>query len=237
MICIGILEDEAAQRQLLWDYLNRFCQERSVRANVEVFGDSRAFFENAVQYDILLLDIFLGDGQMNGMEVARRVRQTDPDVLMLFVTNLAHFALSGYQVNAFDFLIKPVDYRAFEEKLSRALNHLEARKAMRLTLRTRGGLTRLNVNAIQYVEVRGHSITFHTEAGLVKAGGTMAKVEAMLQEEDFFRCHVAYLVNLHKVDGVDKLNAIVGGEAVPISRHRRKDFMQALVDCLGGELV
>lgn len=237
MICIGILEDEASQRQLLWNYLERLCEERGVRVNVELFGDSRTFLENATQYDILLLDIFLGDGQVSGFEVARRVREKDQDVMVIFITNLAHFALRGYSVNAFDFLIKPVDYRAFEDKLGRALSRLEARKAKRLTLRTRGGLTCLNVEAIRYVEVRGHGILFHTGEGTLETSGTMVKVENALQGESFFRCHVAYLVNLRQVDKVDRLAAIVGGEAIPISRHRRAAFLQALVDYLGGEFM
>lgn len=237
MICIGILEDEAAQRQLLWDYLEKLSEERGARMNVEVFGDSRTFLENAVQYDILLLDIFLGEGQPTGFEVAQRVRERDQDVMVLFITNLAHFALRGYSVNAFDFIIKPVSYPAFREKMGRALDRLEASKEKKLTLRTRGGLTRLSTGAILFVEVRGHSITFHTRDGLVETGGAMSKVEAMLEGEDFFRCHVAYLVNLRQVDAVDRAGAVVGGETVPISRHRRKAFMQALVDCLGGELL
>ena len=236
MICVGILEDEIAQQQLLVSYLERLSQERDERINVELFSDAQTFLENAVHYDILLLDIFLGENEKTGFDVAEAVRAKDRNVLILFITNLAQYAVKGYAVNAFDFVVKPVSYPDFQGKLNRAFDYLAPDCAAYITVKTQGGIVRLDVSTIEYVEVRLHNITFHTDKGQVSSSGSMTAIEAMLPENTFFRCHVAYLVNLKCVQNVDRLTAQVGEANLPISRHRRKEFMKALVNCLRDEM-
>lgn len=99
------------------------------------------------------------------------------------------------------------------------------------------GLTRLDVNQITYVETDGHAVSIYTEKGVYRLRQSMRGMEELLGKYGFFRCNSCYLVNLRHVERVENGGAIVGGQALTISRPRHKAFMEALTKYLGGAKV
>ena len=191
----------------------------------EIVSDYRAV------YDIILLDIEMQ--RMDGMTAAEAIRKVDKDVILILITNMAQCAIRGYAVDALDYVLKPVSYFAFSQRLERAIGRMKRRARRYMTIAIRGGARKLDISRILYVESQGHNLLFVTDGEEHTTTGTIREVEEKLESFGFFRCNKGCLVNLEHVDGVRDGCAIVGGHALPISRGRKNEFLAALTDYVG----
>ena len=153
--------------------------------------------------------------------------------MIIFITNMAQYAIRGYAVDALDYVLKPVSYFAFSQRLSRAIGRMKKRARRFMTISIRGGAQKLDIDKIYYVESQGHNLIFHTASGDHTTSGTMKDVEEKLEQLHFCRCNKGYLVNLEHVDGVRDGCALVNGTELLISRGRKNEFMEALTDYVG----
>ena len=230
---IAIVEDEICYVQQLQEYIERFSKESGERFEVSCFTDGAALVEKfKAQFDMILLDIELP--LMDGMTAAEVIRQSDPEVVIIFITNMAQYAIRGYAVDALDYLLKPVNYFVFSQRFARALGRMKKKERYYITIAVKGGTMKLEAGSIFYVESQGHNLIFHTRTGIMKGRGVLKEIEQLLAEHDFFRCNNGYLVNLEYVDGVRDGNAIVNGEALLISRPRKAEFLEALAKYMAG---
>ena len=164
---------------------------------------------------------------MDGMSAAEEIRRADPEVLIIFITNSPQYAIKGYAVQALDYILKPLSYYAFCQRMNHVRELLGRRQKHFLTVPCAGGVQKLDVSDIYYVEICDHDLLFHTKQGKVHSTGSMRDVEQKLPPENFFRSSKAYLVNLEHVDGIQDEDAIVNGERVQISRAKRKAVLAA----------
>lgn len=120
-IRIGVVEDDPASCQLVLDYLNRYQKENGEQFTVSVFDDGARIVEKySPVYDILLLDIEMKE--MDGMEAARRIRERDDKVVIIFITAAPQYAISGYEVRALSYLLKPLPWFAFSQELKKSID-------------------------------------------------------------------------------------------------------------------
>ena len=182
-------------------------------------------------YDLILMDIEMTF--MDGMSAAEEIRRADPEVLIIFITNSPQYAIKGYAVQALDYILKPLSYYAFCQRMNYVRELLGRRQKHFLTVPCAGGVQKLDASDIYYVEICDHDLLFHTKQGEVHSTGSMRDVEQKLPPENFFRSSKAYLVNLEHVDGIQDEDAIVNGERVQISRAKRKAFLAALNHYMG----
>ena len=237
MYHIAIVDDEKSFSDTIKEYVNQYQEENSGTFQVSVF-------ENGVEllasyhygYDLILLDIEMPG--MNGMEVAQKIRDMDDDVVLMFITNMAQYAIHGYSVGALDFVTKPLNYYTFSMKLSRALKRVQKKeneqKSIVLTLPD--GLKKLDIKQIYFVEVQNRMLYYHTAEKVYKIKGTMQSVEQVLAPHAFVKCNHWYIVNLLHVKEVKKNLVVVGEHELEISRRNKKAFMQALTEYLGGNV-
>lgn len=120
MYHVAIVEDEASFATQLQEYLKQYEEENDVRFKISVFGDGAEILEDYQPlYDIILLDIEMP--KVNGMKAAEQIRAQDADVTLMFITNMANYAIRGYEVGALDFVMKPINYYTFSMKMTRVL--------------------------------------------------------------------------------------------------------------------
>ena len=234
MTRIAIVEDEAAVREQLAGYVQRYTRQYGIQFEVTMFTDGVEILEDyRPVYDIIFLDVEMQ--HLDGMETARRIRELDSDVLLIFITNMAQYAIKGYAVGALDYVLKPVPYFAFSQQLQKAVNQLAKRTRHYLAVSVDGGMRRLDAATIYYIESEGHRVHFYTEDGDFSAPGALKALEEKLTGRLFARCNSGYLVNLAQVSGVQQNTVQVGPHELQISRPKRRAFLAALADYIGGE--
>lgn len=227
MIRIAVVEDEQIYRNQITEYLQRYEKESKEKLQVHVYRDGDDILETyRAQFDIILMDIQMKF--VDGMTAAEEIRRQDAEVILIFITNMTQYAIQGYQVDAMDYVLKPVSYFSFSQKLSKAIEKLQKRRSRHITVQVKGGVQRIAAADIYYVESQGHTLYYHTKNGTVVSSGTMKSAEEMLGAAHFSRGNKGYLINLEHVEGVKDKCAQVNGEQLLLSRQGMKKFMQDL---------
>jgi DNA-binding LytR/AlgR family response regulator len=230
---IAIVEDEQQHIDHLKKNLLTYQEKHHVIFDIDCFNDGYEIIdEYKSDYDIIFLDIELV--HLNGMDTAERVRKFDDHVTIIFVTNLAHFAIRGYEVNAHSFLVKPVSYFKFEREIEKALKKIANKSQQFIIVQTDEGLRKVPIFDVIYIESMKHELIINTIDGTYNLWGTLKEMEQKLSSLDFFRSNYCYLVNLARVKGIDGDYVLLDGVRLKISRSRKKDFMEALTDYFRG---
>ena len=229
MLHIAIAEDERSERSQLEAQIRQFIEEHGLRAEIHGFELAQPLLDSYASgehYDIILLDIQMPG--IDGMTAAASIRNVDPDVLIIFITSMAQYAVQGYKVNAFDFLVKPVTQEALTACLLRALRLLKRRMPSSLHVRSGAEVRIVPVERILYAEHRNHRTLLCTQEEEIPCSCSIRALEEQLLPHGFFRCHSAFMVNLAKVERLVGADMIVGSHCLPLSKHRRKQFLSAL---------
>ncbi len=237
MIRIAIVEDDAKQEEELRAYLTKYFSDLHRPIDISSFDRADGFlsiFEKN-KYNMIFMDIEMPG--TNGMEASKLLRQKDEEVLLFFVTNLAQYALESYEVSAFDYIVKPVNYYNLALKMKRALRILKSTENLTLIINASEGQRKISASDIRYVEVMGHNVTYHTTQGNIFVGyDSLRSIRAKLEPYDFALCDRSFLVNLKYVTGVSKENLYLGKEVLKIAKSRRAEFMLALTKYFSDEV-
>ena len=227
MIHIALVEDEEEYRKEFLSYLRRYEQESGRQFRISVFPDGEDIISSyKADYDLILMDIAMRF--MDGMTAAEKIRELDQEVVIIFITNMPQFVMKGYAVDALDYVLKPVNYFAFSQRIERAISRMSRRREQYFTVPVRGGIRKLSVSNILYVEVQDHDLLFHTRNESILTRGSLAEVEAKLGNAGFFRCNKYCLVNLAFADSLQGIDLVVAGEHIQVSRAKKKAVLDAL---------
>lgn len=208
-------------------YLDRLAAEKKLSFEVSCFKNAVIFLEHYTSdYHLIFMDIRMP--YLNGMDAAHHLRELDPEVLLIFVTNMAQYAVKGYEVSAFDYIVKPVTYPDFALKMARALRKLAQQKAgPEIVVTTIDGTVRLSTDEIRYLETQGHHLIYHMESDKTHIQyATLSSVEKKLADYHFVRSNSCYLVNLKHVQRIKGYTVLVDGIELQISQPRKKEFMR-----------
>lgn len=200
---LAIIEDEQVHTDLLSQYVEMWSKDRNIPVAITPFSSAESFlftWEEQRDFDVLLVDIQMKE--MTGMEMAKRVREQDPDIAIIFTTGIADYMEEGYEVEAMHYLLKPVS----REKLCQCMDRVLQRESHEqfLLVKTKEETLKLSVKAIMYVEAMGHGcmIEFCSQTGRtfqVEAAESISELEKRLSAIDFVRCHRAYLCRIDKI--------------------------------------
>ena len=173
--------------------------------------------------------------ELSGMDLARRIRTFDEQLCIIFISNMPQYALAGYEVHAFNFLVKPFGYPAFCKGIDPAIRRLIAAQTETVSLRTDAGFIRLLVRDILFAETLDHKLLLHLINGNnLVCYCSMNELEKSLQGKSFFRCHISFLINLAAIQQLGAGEVVLrSGAVVPVSRHRKKELMQAIAKYAG----
>jgi len=230
---MAVVDDEKKATDLLDGYIKRFEIENNISIQVSVFHNPNDFLNNySRDYDLVLMDIEMPG--LDGIETARELRRMDSRVVLMFITNMAQYAISGYEVEAVDYVIKPVSYPDFALKIQKAKRYIDRNQDKKLTLNTQEGVTNLHVSDIYYIEVVSHYLIYHTVNGNYKVRGAMKEIEESLEKYHFVRSNHCYLINLKYVESIYGSCVKVGGDELQISRNKKNEFLMKFTRYVGG---
>ncbi len=232
MLRIAVVDDEKVYIDQITEYIEQYAKEKNRDIQTETFSDGDVLLkEYRSQYDIILLDIEMS--VMSGMDTAREIRKINQDVVLVFITNMAQYAINGYEVGALDYVLKPLNYYTFSVRLERAIQRVKKRQPEEILLNLPDGIKRLKADSIYYIEVQNRMLHYHTKEGVFVVRGTLQSAEELLRESHFVRCNHWYLVNLQYVSEIRRNLVIVAGDELEISRRNKTAFLSALTDYMG----
>lgn len=232
---IIIVEDEKQHADRLEGLLHTYQKtHRDIVFDIKRYNNPHRFLaEYACDADIIFLDIQMPD--IDGMTAAKKIRMMDDRVMLIFTTALAQYAIAGYEVQAFDYILKPLGADIFETKLNRALRVLNySHDEDWIDISTKTETRRIPVNQVTFIEVDNHDILIHTEHGTFRHWGSLKEYEQKLGNLHFARCNTCYLVNMKYVRCIQGDSVQVGEDLLPMSRSRRKEFLVSFAKYKGG---
>lgn len=231
---IAIIDDEKEQSDRLEELLASFLKEtdEKITFDVEVYNCSNRFIDNYIpRYDIIFLDIAMPG--IDGMTLAKKIREKDVDVKLIFVTQMAQYAIEGYQVMAYDYLVKPISKNRFFSLMKRCIRRIEEnREDTSISIKTQYGQANILLKNIRYVEVKGHLSIIHADKEY-QTWMSLSKVEDILPKEKFFRISSYFIVNLRYVKEVSGYDVYLNRDVLTVSRDKKKEFIKALTASKG----
>ena len=232
MIRIAIIEDEAPHAETLDKYIKRYSKQANEDIHVDIFMNGFDFLEKISElYDIVFMDVSMPN--MNGIECSKKYREHHGEAVIIFVTNYAKYAVNGYEVEAMDYILKPFDYFKAENRLKKAIQIVRSKETKQIFLKNDTEAIVIKTDTIKYLEVSGHSLTFHLKDRKFTIRGQISTYEKELEGCHFFRANKFYLINLKHVTGVKGVDIYFGDEVLQVSRRRKSALLCELAHYLG----
>ena len=231
---ILICDDEQECRNSVLEMLARYEKESGNSLEVSAVQSGEELMKRfSPEYDLLLLDIQMKT--LSGMNAARAIRQKGSDVPIIFITAMTEYAIEGYEVHAFGFLKKPVHYRQLAWQLDDVFAMLEKKQGINVLVQDGDTVRAYKSSEIAWAEVLGHDVQLHITDGSVQRCTTpLAKLQEQLSASGFFRAHKSFLVNMQHVRSVNIASITMrDGAEVPLSKHRKQDFLYAFAESRG----
>ena len=228
---IAIIEDSGQELSLLERCLQSYLSSRQVYRVIDTYTSGEAFLENwpSKSYDLVFLDILM-EG-ISGIEVARKIRETDSECLLIFISSSKEYARQGFEVRAFDYLLKPLSEERFQKTMDLCQNEL-AKHIRYIEVKESRTLVKIPLNEIIYTDYYNHYIQIHTAARLIRSYQQFDVFSPLLLcYPQFLCCYRNCIVNMDHVDSVDKHDFVMeNGERVPITRGNRNSIYQQYAD-------
>lgn len=238
MFRIAICEDEKVQIEYLQMLLEQWQERYDEKMTVDTYTSAEQYLfetEGKVPYDLLLLDIQMG--HMNGVELARKVREQDTKVKIIFLTGIKDYAIEGYEVGAVRYLLKPVKEAVLFSLLDKLCDEAKEQKEDFLFFQTGGVTNRVRFSEILYAESEGHYVVLKTacpeEKGQTKEWKWKENISARseeLESKGFFLLRRGLYVNLAKVEQIGKMECVLeNGEVLPVTKARYQALNEAFI--------
>lgn len=232
MFTIIICEDEKAQREQIKKYLAPILNELKVLHEFIEYETGEQLLNNYSQKaQLIFLDIQMG--KITGMETARKIREIDEEVDIIFLSGSTTYIQEGYEVNAKRYLTKPITIEEFIKQVKPCIQVALKKQEEYIWIKSGYSSYKVLMHDILYAETYGRKVNIHTKQKVYDTHISLGEIEKMLDKTQFFRCHRGYLVNLQFVEGIEKEYLSVWGNEIPISRFKIKELKKAVVETIG----
>ena len=231
-----IVEDDPVEAAKLRGHLDRYAREHDTSFSVETLSSALEFVETRHVADLIFMDINMPG--INGMEAAELLRTYDTETPLVFVTDLAQYAVRGYRVDALDFMVKPVEYADCSLRMDRAMRVVQRRAGKSLTIPTADGLRVVGLRDVLYVDILRHDRDYHVIGGeVLRNRGSLTQLEEQLVPEGFVRVSASHLVNMAQVTRVRAGSVEMSdGEEIGFGRSRKRQALETLSAYIGGSI-
>lgn len=228
LISIAICDDELYMLNHLKENIQSYMKQNNLSYNIDIFDKAEDLLCNHEKFSIIFLDIQMKD--INGIQIARKLRACGNDCFIVFVTVLNEFVYDAFEVDAINYLIKPLSNEKLYKTLDRIVMKLENNENNYITVQKGYSYWRLKISDILYCEVIKRKIYVHLKKETIDYYGTIDNLERSLPT-NFFRCHRSYIINLQSVYGYENGNAVIeNGDRIPVSRLRQHVFSEVMLE-------
>ena len=237
MCKIAIVEDELDAANTLTSFLERYGAEKGHQFWITKFGNALDFEVSHQQFDLIFMDIQMPG--INGMEAAHLMRTYDEQTPLIFVTNLAQYAVKGYEVDALDFIVKPVSYYNFRMRMDKAMRRIRRNGEKSLAINTRDGMRVVPLSGIEYVDIDRHDLAYHLvgEASPLVVYGSLKAFEEQVAGGPFVRISNCCLANMNLVRSVRGSELRMrSGVTLYFSRSRKREAIDTITAFFGGSI-
>lgn len=219
--CI-IIEDEYLARHKIIEYVSKIEALHTLGAFATLEAASKSGHIEAC--DIVLLDIDLPDG--DGLELAKRISQKNK---IIFTTAYSEYAVEGFNLNATDYLLKPIAFDRFKVSVEKAMSQLSAAKEKDglILLKQGRSLLKCKLDDVYFIKGMQEYLYWKTTTGKIITLGSLTEYAKKLVTNDFVRIHKSFIVNLTKIEQVDTKTILVNGETLPLGPSFAKRFRRA----------
>lgn len=229
MIQMAIVDDEKNVLELLKCKISKILDEMNAEAKLFCCQSGNALIKlhRKIEFNIIFLDLEMPE--TDGLETAKAIRHNDPNVVLVFVTNREDLVFDAFQYNAVAFVRK----KRLDEELAEVVEQAYRKAMTKLSVhffKTENGDICLKSDEILYFSSQGHNVRLHHKSGRsYRVFYTLEQLENIVSSESFVRCHSGILVNCGFIFSIDKeIVVLTNGEAVALSRHRKKKVKDTL---------
>ena len=239
MFCIAICDDEKIFREQMKEILLNYMEDRGVLYEVDIFESGEDFVNQGIEmskYDIIFLDINMD--QLDGIMTAKKIRENNKNMFIVFVTAFINYTLEGYKVEAFRYLLKDdanmIDsiYECLDsihEKMNHTVSWVE--------FTFKEGWKKISLDRLLYIESNLHKLEFYVMGDCIQKYtlyGTLNKIEEKLEGNNFLRVHQSYLVNMRFIKSISRYKVVLGDKIeLDIPRARYNDVKERFITYRG----
>ena len=231
MLSVAVCDDEVIECCNMARKIKDILEEVKIPCIIRQFQSGRELLQAMESFDIVFLDIMMQD--QDGMKTAKMLRERENEKILIFVSSSREYVFEAYDVEAFQYLLKPVNDRKLKRVLQKAVLKTEKRSQEFIIVSRERQKKKLFLDDIYYFEIRGRVVDAHGAEGIFTYYEQIGELESKLRDKGFFRCHKSYLLNLKYVDGYNRQEAILeNGEAIVIAKRRYEEFCQEVLKAM-----
>lgn len=229
MLSIAICDDEAMQCLRMAGMVREILDEMKILHIIRQFNSGKELLCAEEDFDIIFLDIMMRG--IDGMRTAKLLRERmKKEEILIFISASREYALEAFEVEAFWYLLKPVDEKKLRMVLQKIIGKTKKEMQEFILVSKERQKKKLFLDNIYYFEIRGRTIDVHGADGIFTYYEQIGNLEKMLQKKGFFRCHKSYLVNLKYVESYTRQEILMdNGERIMIAKRRYEAFCQEIL--------
>lgn len=228
MLSIAVCDDEVIECCSMAGKIKEIMEEMKIPCIIRQFRSGRELLQASESFDIIFLDIIMND--LDGMKTAQLFRGKAFDKILIFMSSSREFVFDAYDVEAFQYLLKPVDDIKLKNVLKKAVIKTENNSQEFIIVSRERQKKKLFLDDIYYFEIRGRMVDVHGAEGIFTYYEKIGELESKLRDKGFFRCHKSYLINLRYVDGYNRQDVILdNGEKIMIAKRRYEEFCREIL--------
>lgn len=233
MLWIAVCDDEIVECDKIAKKIREILTEIKVPCTIKQFYSGRDLLQSPESFDVIFLDIIMSG--LDGMRTAQIVRKKAYDKILVFMSASRDYVFDAYDVEAFQYLLKPVDEKKLRSVLQRIVLKTQERSQAFIIISRERQNKKLLLDEIFYFEIRGRMIDVHGTDGVFSYYGQIGALEKELKEKGFCRCHKSYLVNLKYVDVYNRQEMVLdNGERIVIAKRRYEAFCGEILKYMRG---
>lgn len=228
MMSIAVCDDEIIECHSLAVRIKEILCSMKMPCMIRQFGSGQELLESVESFDVVFLDILMRD--LDGMKTAQAIREKAYDKILIFVSSSREYVFDAYDVEAFQYLVKPVEDQKLKSVLQKAVLKTEKQDEEYIIVSKERQNQKIFLNDIYYFEIKGRRMDVCGKEGAFSYYEQMGALENKLQGKGFFRCHKGYLINLRYVERYNRQEAVLeNGEKIPVAKRRYEEFCMELL--------